>query len=157
MSACEQEPVCPGEQADLTWLVHRAGQRLRAGLDGAARCQGLAGGRDWIVLTAVAGTPGRTQLALAQELGLDKTTMTALLDRLERDGLLVRKQDPQDRRARLPEVTDRGREVQERVAQGRDAAEETATAGFTPQEREVLRDLLTRLAAGREQPGGSCM
>ncbi len=149
--------TCGGDRADLTWLVHRAGQRLRAGLDGAARCQGLAGGRDWIVLTAVTETPGRTQLALAQELGLDKTTMTALLDRLERDGLLVRRQDPQDRRARLPEVTDRGREVQEQVAQGRDHAEEAATAGFSDTEREVLRDLLGRLAAGTAQPGGSCM
>jgi len=155
---------CPsaarGERPDLTWLVHRAGQRLRAGLDGVAHREGLPGGREWIVLSAISAAPGRTQLALGHELGLDKTTLTSLLDRLERDALVVRTQDPRDRRARIPEITEKGRTVQERVAHGRDAADDAAMAGFAPDERELLRHLLVRLAAGpddRPAPGGSCM
>ncbi len=153
-------PAEQGRRPDLTWLVHRVGQRLRAGLDEGARREGLAGGREWIVLSAVRLVPGRTQLALASELALDKTTMTALLDRLERDGLVVRRTDPRDRRARIPEITERGCEVQDRVADGRDAAEDRVLADLSPAEREQLRVLLGRLAADCDTggvPGGSCM
>ena len=75
--------------ADLTWLLHRAAQRMRAALDQVARTCGLAGVRDWIVLAALTAEPGRTQLALAHDLGLDKTTLTSLLDRLEAGGLVI--------------------------------------------------------------------
>ena len=63
---------------------------MRAGLDEAARAHGLTGARDWIVLSALAAGPRQTQLALAQSLGLDKTTMTSLLDRMESRGLITR-------------------------------------------------------------------
>jgi DNA-binding MarR family transcriptional regulator len=157
-------PACAsaaaGGQPDLTWLVHRAGQRLRTGLDGVAQAAGLQGGREWIVLAALCAEPGRTQLALGNELGLDKTTLTSLLDRLERDGLVVRRSDPRDRRARIPEITARGRQVDTRVAAGRDAAEDAVMAGFSPLERRQLRELLLRLTDGPGDlpaPGGSCM
>src|ERR1700689_2249094 len=93
------------QPADLTWLLHRAAQRMRVALDQVARAQGLSGVRDWIVLSALIAGPGGTQLALGHALGLDKTTLTSLLDRLETDGLVVRSLDPHDRRARIPEVT----------------------------------------------------
>jgi MarR family transcriptional regulator, organic hydroperoxide resistance regulator len=149
------------QPADLTWLLHRAAQRMRAALDQVARAQGLAGVRDWIVLSALIAQPGRTQLALGHALGLDKTTLTSLLDRLETDGLVIRSLDPHDRRARIPEVTTAGRRIQARVTRARDHAEAELLKPFSPQEQRLLRDLLSRLAAGL--PGdclhasGSCI
>lgn len=147
---------------DLTWLLHRAAQRLRATLDHVARSHGLTGGvRDWIVLTALRGGPRRTQLALARALGLDKTTLTSLLDRLEAAGLVVRTLDPDDRRARIPEITAAGRRLQGAVAAARDAAEADLLTAFTQREQGLLRSLLTRLAADPAHPDvdfdGSCM
>lgn len=145
--------------ADLTWLLHRAAQRMRTALDDVARRHGLAGARDWLVLSALAAGPRQTQLSLAHALGLDKTTLTSLLDRLENRGLIARCLDNHDRRARIPVLTDAGRSIQCKVAAARDHAEAEALCGFTAAERELLRSLLTRLAA--EQPGdsshGSCI
>ena len=153
--------ACPSslQGEDLTWLVHRFGQRLRASLDGLAQAAGLHGGREWIVLTALGQQPGRTQLALAQELGLDKTTMTSLLDRLEQDGLLVRRQLAHDRRARIPEITPAGRRAQAKVESCRAAAEAAAMSGLTAREQQTLRGLLVRLAESTDapSPGGSCI
>ncbi len=155
------DAACPTDGAarpDLTWLLHRAAQRMRRVLDGVAVAQGLTGGvRDWIVLSAVLDEPGRTQLALGHELGVDKSTLTSLLDRLEREGLVVRRADPRDRRARIPVVTDRGREVQERVARERERAEAAVLSALRPGERALLRDLLDRLAGAGEGGPGSCM
>lgn len=156
-----KQPACPAslQAEDLTWLVHRFGQRLRAGLDALAREAGLQGGREWIVLTALGEQPGRTQLALANELGLDKTTMTSLLDRLEQDGLLVRRQLAHDRRARIPEVTAAGRRAQAKVASRREAAEAAAMSVLSDREQQALRGFLVRLTEASDvpSPGGSCM
>ena len=147
--------------ADLTWLLHRAAQRMRAALDQVAQASGLAGVRDWIVLAALTEEPGRTQLALAHDLGLDKTTLTSLLDRLETGGLVVRSVDPHDRRARIPELTDAGRAMQAQATSARDRAEAELLSTFTDAEQELLRALLTRLAAGEAgsclEAGGSCI
>jgi MarR family transcriptional regulator, organic hydroperoxide resistance regulator len=151
----------PSQPADLTWLLHRAAQRMRAALDQVARAKGLAGVRDWIVLSALIAEPGRTQLALGHALGLDKTTLTSLLDRLETGGLIIRCLDPRDRRARIPEITAAGRRIQTQVTRARDRAEAELLNAFSAHEQCLLRDLLTRLAASSHgdcaDAAGSCI
>jgi DNA-binding MarR family transcriptional regulator len=124
---------------------------MRAVLDEVARAHGLAGVRDWVVLTAIDVSPRQTKLALGRSLGVDKTTLTLLLDRLEAAGLVTRGLDRHDRRARIPLLTAAGRDVQREVAAERDRAEAELLASFSPQEQLLLRDLLIRLTAG--QPG----
>ena len=142
---------------DLTWLLHRAAQRMRIAFDEAARAHGLAGARDWMVLSALSTGPRQTQLALAHSLGVDKTTMTSLLDRLEGRGLITRCTDSHDRRARIPELSEDGRRVQADVTRARDHVESGLLASFTPQEQHLLRTLLTRLTAAQPGATGSCI
>jgi DNA-binding MarR family transcriptional regulator len=144
------------DRPDLTWLLHRAAQNMRIALDEAAQAHGLSGARDWIVLSALSTGPRQTQLALAQSLGLDKTTMTSLLDRMEARGLVTRCTDSNDRRARIPELTEDGRRVQAEVISARDRVEADLLARFTPQEQHQLRDLLSRLA-NADTATGSCI
>lgn len=149
-----------GAKDDLTWLLHRCAQRMRGAFDEAAREHGLNGARDWIVLSAIAAGPRQTQLALAHSLGLDKTTMTSLLDRLESAGLVTRYQDSRDRRARIPELTEMGNRVQRELIAARDQAEAVALRQFSTDEQRVLRAMLNRLAEGpADDPKatGSCM
>jgi MarR family transcriptional regulator, organic hydroperoxide resistance regulator len=148
--------VSDPDRPDLTWLLHRAAQHMRVGLDEAAREHGLTGARDWIVLSALAAGPRQTQLSLAQSLGLDKTTMTSLLDRMEARGLITRSVDSHDRRARIPELTGRGRQIQAEVTRARDCVEAGLLGGFTADEQGQLRDLLTRLTVG-PSAHGSCI
>ena len=149
-----------GARSDLTWLLHRCAQRMRGALDEAARAHGLSGARDWIVLSAIAEGPRQTQLALAHSLGLDKTTMTSLLDRLEAAGLVTRVQDSRDRRARIPGLTEAGTRVQHELVAARDQAEAAALSQLSTDEQRVLRAMLVRLAEGpADDPraAGSCM
>jgi DNA-binding MarR family transcriptional regulator len=60
-----------------------------------------------VLSTAAQGTVG-SQLALAQHLGVDRTVMTYLLDDLESAGLIERRADPTDRRARRIVATQKG-------------------------------------------------
>lgn len=69
----------------------------------------LSGGaRGFMVLSAIAQEGCNSQIALAERLGLDRTTMTYLLDGLEREDLLKRTPDPADRRMRHVNLTPEG-------------------------------------------------
>jgi DNA-binding MarR family transcriptional regulator len=114
---------------------------------------GLPGGpRGYQVLVAtVAGGPG-SQLALAQQLGVDRTVMTYLLDELERAGLVERTPDPADRRARRITLTTAGRERLCALERSLRAAEEHLLDPLDTAERATLRALLVRVAT---HAGGS--
>jgi DNA-binding MarR family transcriptional regulator len=65
----------------------------------------------YIVLTALAEEatePVRTQAALAQAIGADKSRIIGVLDELQEQGLIERYPDPADRRAHLLELTPSG-------------------------------------------------
>ena len=151
------DPGCAG-RAGLNWLLHRVAQKLGAVSQEAAGRHGITT-RGQIVLTALVSDDFRpTQLALGHALGLDKTTLTAELDRLERAGLLVRKPDPHDRRVRVPVITERGRVVQDDVAKLYADVERDFTADLTPDEDRALRALLQRLMLSDHGPdSGSCL
>jgi len=69
----------------------------------------------YIVLGALDGSPARTQAALAQAIGADKTRIITTLDRLQLTGLITRDPDPTDRRARLLSITPAGQRVRGEV------------------------------------------
>ena len=100
-------PARPEDQ--LGWLLstvsHAFTTELTAALEGASVTP-----RAHCVLS-VAMQGEFTQVALAQAIGLDKTTMVVTIDALERAGLAERRPSETDRRARVIAVTDAGRAV----------------------------------------------
>jgi DNA-binding MarR family transcriptional regulator len=145
--------------ADLNWLLHRAAQRIGETLRAEVGRHGI-GLRAQLVLSALVTEAGRTQLALGAALGLDKTTLTTVLDRLEREGYVRRRPDERDRRVRIPEITDAGREIQQRVGVAVRGVEDELLATLSPDEQKALEAALCRLveAAGPEDAvHGSCM
>lgn len=142
--------------ADLTWLLNRAAQGLRAIMDAVCASHRIQK-RDYVVLTALATLPEMTQLALAQALSLDKTTLTLELDRLEKLGLVVRRAAPNDRRARLPAATEKGRATQAKVAAALVDAEAHLLAEHTAKARRLFREMLCSVIASTTTVTGSCL
>jgi DNA-binding MarR family transcriptional regulator len=99
-----------------------------------------------VLATATRGEP-ESQLALAQHLGVDRTVMTYLLDELEGAGLIERRPDPADRRARRVVATTRGRELLGDLDRRLRTAEQQVLAGLdTTEDRQAFRALLQQLA-----------
>jgi len=92
---------------NLNWLLTQAHYALATELAAALEPLGLTP-RGHAVLGA-ALTGGHTQKQLADLVGLDKTTMVATLDELERAGFARRVPSQSDRRAHVVEVTPEGR------------------------------------------------
>jgi len=146
---CVTRQLPPGPQLGL--LLRLAHQRAAKAFSHALQPLQIEG-RHFGVLTTLARLGPMTQAQLIGELGSDKSTMLRTIDELERLGLVERHPVPGDRRARTIELTPVGRQ--------RTSAATTVAAGVAKEvfgrlsqpEQEILRDLLTRIAAADDEP-----
>ena len=145
----------PALDSEITWLLHRAAQRMRTATGEQAEKHGLQL-RDHIVLSALHKTPNLTQVELGKTLGLDKTTLMTQLDRLEGAGLVERRRDPRDRRARIPHITGKGEVVRSEVADASDEVEKAALRDFSSAEVALFRRMLFQIIGQSNDPG-SCL
>jgi len=64
--------------------------------------------RQLALLSAIARDRALSQIALSERLGVDRTTIVAMLDVLEEQHWVERRRDPQDRRRNVLALTDEG-------------------------------------------------
>jgi DNA-binding MarR family transcriptional regulator len=96
-------------------------------------------------LELVAANPGLNQTTLGVALGVDRSTVVALVDRLQGRGLVARRPLAADRRVRALHLTELG-EASLADARARVAVHDAAlTPGLTPAERALLLRLLARV------------
>ncbi|GIJ12669.1 MarR family winged helix-turn-helix transcriptional regulator [Micromonospora andamanensis] len=135
---------------DLGWML---GVVFRAYIRAADHVVGdLPGGpRGYQVLTSADREPARNQGAIAEELGIDRTVLTYLIDDLERDGLVVRRPDPADRRSRLVTPTDAGRDATRHRREALGAVESRLLRALSPEQASTLRALLRQVACAAQE------
>lgn len=101
--------------------------------------------REFALLRSVAASEGDSQQAIGERMKIAPSRMVAFVDSLERRGLLERRQNPADRRARALFLTDEGRDLLGRAFQVSVEHERTLTQDLTSAEREQLLELLARV------------
>jgi DNA-binding MarR family transcriptional regulator len=101
------------------------------------------------VLTALDDTPVRTQAALAEAIGADKSRIIGTLDELQQAGLIERTPDPADRRVRLLSITPQGRRVRRTVRKEIQSREEQVLSTLAPADRKAFLRILQELHASR--------
>jgi DNA-binding MarR family transcriptional regulator len=108
------------------------------------------------------GEPDIDQISLAARLGIDRNTTGVLVERLESQGLLERRVNGEDRRARLLRLTTRGEKLHARLFPEAFAGQQRLLDVLKPSQRELFLELLVcviegnrtlaRLGAGRRKP-----
>lgn len=113
----------------LGYLLKHAHLALERRTDTALADMGLTA-RDLGVLRVIAGGEARSQQEVATVLGVDRTSMVALLDALERRGIVARKPSERDRRRNVVELTRDGWSLFQRAEQRIAEAEQGFTAAL---------------------------
>jgi DNA-binding MarR family transcriptional regulator len=90
-----------------------------------------------------------SQQELGERMRVDRTTIVAVVDELERRGFLARRRNPADRRAYALEATPAGRRWRERTEVKLVEAEARILEPLDDDERERLIELLRKLVFGR--------
>ena len=105
------------------------------------------------LLNVIAAREGAIQQELGSALGIDRSTMVALIDQLETAGLARRRPSATDRRAREIAITPKGRRLVQRARGLISQVEDEVLAGLTAAERDELLTLLRRaLVSTPSQP-----
>ena len=97
----------------------------------------------WVVLVRLERSEGLNQTELADVLDLQPITLTRLLDKLSDSGLIERRPDPGDRRAKRLFLTPAARPLLKRLAE---LGEETMTNTLAGIEREGIEQMVSQLA-----------
>lgn len=99
----------------------------------------------YAALSAIARQPGISQRELGSELGLDRSTIADVVERMTRRGLLSREQSPRDRRRKVLTVTALGQNTLDELTPAVDRVDVLITGGLSTAERDQLRALLRRV------------
>ena len=90
---------------------------------------------------------GISQARLAELTDVDPMSMVRILDRMQADGVVERRPDPDDRRARRLHLTPRARPMLDEISRLADRTRAEAFAGIDRTEREAFIEVLERLDA----------
>jgi DNA-binding MarR family transcriptional regulator len=131
-------------------LLKHAHLALEQQTDAALADMGLTA-RDLGALRVIAGGEARSQQEVAAVLGVDRTSMVALLDALESRGIVARKPAEQDRRRNVVELTPVGRSLFQRAEQRSTQAEQAFTAALGDAGGARLRRALRALLDASDQ------
>jgi MarR family transcriptional regulator, transcriptional regulator for hemolysin len=88
---------------------------------------------------------GVSQKRLAELIEIDPMSLVRILDRMEADGWVQRRSDPEDRRARSLILTEKAKPILDRIWQLADETRAEALEGLSPDERTALVELLERV------------
>lgn len=130
----------------LHYLLMKAHSQLNRRLLGEAAALGLSPGQPK-VLECLMRWGESNQKAIAESCEIEAATVGSILTRMERDGLVCRRQREGDRRALYVSLTPRGEAAGRQVEALFRRADAQAASGLTPEEGEQLCRLLEKVCA----------
>ena len=96
---------------------------------------------------------GMSQAQLGSKLQIDRTTMSGILDRLEKQDLILRETSSEDRRLFLIYLTPHGKKLFPVIEGIAEQGTQTLTSTLSAEERELLASLLKRILKGAPHRG----
>ena len=131
-------------RAPIGYLVHEVARLFRRRFEDEARIHGVTLPQ-WRALAEIHRQEGISQVSLAGCIDTDPMTLSGILDRLEKRGLIERYTDPNDSRAKLARLSPAGTELVGTAKNVGRELYENALDGLAPAERDALTAGLMRL------------
>ena len=141
--------------AELVERLMRSAHRLRRASMKSLAPLGLTPAQERMLrLVARADGPWRMG-ELASRMGIVPRSATSLVDALEQAGLVERAIDPDNRRSILVRLTSEGENLQREMSAARIEAGEQLFVGLDDGERELLAELLDKVAPADREPSAA--
>jgi DNA-binding MarR family transcriptional regulator len=109
------------------------------------------------VLQLLMAQPGMDQIALAQEIGIDRTTASSVLTRFQACGIVRREADPVDRRNKCAYLTTAGQAMLQEMEASIEAAHRELVKPLPPAAREQFLEQLLCLVQANNDKGRSSL
>jgi MarR family transcriptional regulator, transcriptional regulator for hemolysin len=138
-------PVEASPQLPFPVLVFLLSRGLRVKLDQRLRPMGVSAMASVVLSNLIAHEDGLIQRELAERLGVEGPTLVRLLDKMERDGWVVRVPSPTDRRQKVIKVTAKAEGAFEAMLNIMQALERQVISVVTPEELAAASSTLVKL------------
>jgi MarR family transcriptional regulator for hemolysin len=125
------------QSREILFTISDVGRLLRTYADQKARRFGMTRAQ-WAVLLRLERLEGLKQSDLAEQLDIQPITLTRLVDRLCDNGLIERRADPHDRRAKRLYLTPAARPLLARISDQIEELSGTILAGIKPAEIDLM-------------------
>lgn len=142
--------MCKSQRPDLAAMLGPLGRALIRIERPILGDHGL-GMWEYSVLVGLGDEPVRSQGALAESIGADKSRVIPVLDDLESRGMISRTRDPGDRRIRLVSITTQGRELRDTAQAAIRRSEEQLLARLSAADRTAFLNVLRELSQAVQQ------
>jgi len=129
---------------NLGFLLSRAARSMKRALD-AKLSQYAITSTQYVVLEKLWETDGLSLTELGKSLDFDGTTITGISDRMERDGLVVRKRQTDDRRVINIFLTDKGKKLKGKLANCASDVNSAALGSLSETERAQIGTVLEKI------------
>lgn len=147
----------PTRENSIGFLIHEVARLMRRRFEEEASIHGFTLPQ-WRALAEIFRNEGIAQVTLAAVLDVDQMTVSGIVSRLEKRGLIERYPDPNDSRAKLAKLTPAGRTLVTNAKNVGRALYENALDGITPAERDtmaahlrLIRDNLNSMTAEQKE------
>lgn len=129
----------------IGYIINRTAKAFVKALDSQLREKvGVTAGQ-WKVLVMLVDQNGLTQKEIADRLGLDGATLIPIIDKMEKDKLVVRKVDPADRRNNRIYRTERADVLWDKMVQCASNIKEISLKDIPDQNVKIMKDVLENI------------
>ncbi|OWU86047.1 transcriptional regulator, MarR family protein [Oceanicola sp. 22II-s10i] len=131
-------------QTSAGYLVNDLARRFAAALQTRIKPMGLSTGV-FPVMVQLWERTELTQAELVRRIGVEQATMANTLSRMHRDGLIERRQSPDDGRVQVIHLTEKGKALRDPAIEAALSVNRSALSGLTPEERDQFLGLLAKV------------
>ncbi|HEY3309774.1 MAG TPA: MarR family transcriptional regulator [Desulfuromonadaceae bacterium] len=141
-------------EQSLGFGFYKVSQRISAIFKEEFREYGITQGQ-FILLATLWKADGLSQVDLSKKTKIDRTTTGGIIDRLEKAELLKRTRTPEDRRAHLIYLTDKGSSLQQDLCRAAYRVRNRVVEQILPGDYIQLKQLINKLLP-LDAEGGCC-
>jgi len=134
----------PAKESSIGYLVHEVARLYRRRFEDEARTHGVTLPQ-WRALAHIHMHAGVSQVALAGKIDTDPMTISGILDRLDKRGLIERFPDPNDSRSKLARLTAEGEQLVKTARSVADDLQAVSLDGLSADDRRALSAHLIRV------------
>ncbi|MFG3247695.1 MarR family winged helix-turn-helix transcriptional regulator [Streptomyces sp. NPDC048187] len=131
------QPPAAASEGRLSYAVFQLARAHRGHAAAMLRAMNLHPGQE-LLLMQLFDRDGQTQAELLEQVGLDHSTVSKSLRRMQEAGLLTREPAPHDRRVMVVHLTDAGRALREPIADMWRTLEQISVRDLTPEQVDVF-------------------
>lgn len=131
-------------QAPLGYLIFEVSRLFKRRFEELAKTHGITLPQ-WRALAQIAIHENITQREIADSIDADPMTVSGILDRLEKRGLINRFADPSDSRAKVARLTPEGDAMFQQARAVGLSMYEAAVVGLSAEERDMMKSALCKM------------